>query len=304
MEIHATSRRRSRRDAPLLARHVSVAGGLAKAFDRAEDLGMTAMQIFVKNANRWSAPALTDEAAARFRARRRESPLRAVVAHASYLVNLASREEPTRSRSLDALTDELDRCLRLGIDGLVLHPGAHLGVGVDAGVERVAQSIDAVFDRLRGVPGETLLLLENTAGQGTYLGSELRELAAIRQRCRSPERVAYCLDTCHAFAAGSALHRADGVATWLQQIRDVLGLEHVRCLHLNDSRTGCGSHRDRHANIGRGEIGSRPFARIMRAPELFAVPKILETPSGENLAGHRDDLRRLRRQAARRIRAR
>lgn len=284
----------------LLGAHVSVAGGLEKAYPRADALGCTAMQIFVKNANRWQGPALSSAAVHGFRHARSESGVQTVMAHASYLINLASFEEPTYSRSLAALTDELDRCNRLGIDGLVLHPGAHKGHGPSAGIRRVAESLDRVLEGFDA--GTTKLLLENTAGQGTYLGSSLEELAALTDQCRQGERIGFCLDTCHAFAAGWPLHQRAGLTSWLDEIASRLGLERVQCFHFNDSREACGSNRDRHANIGEGLIGSAAFARLMRAPQLHRIAKIIETPAGEGRARHRRDLERLRAQARRRVR--
>lgn len=284
---------------PLVGAHVSVAGGLAKAFPRAAALRCTAIQIFVKNANQWRGPELRDETVAAFREAREQSAVRSVVAHASYLINLASRDEPTSTRSLDALTDELDRCQRLGVDGLVLHPGAHLGSGVRVGTRRVAESLDRVFARFDAL--DTKLLLENTAGQGTYLGSSLDELAEIRSACGQPERIGFCLDTCHAFAAGSEIHRPIGLRTWLDGVEATLGLAHVHCFHFNDSRGDCGSRLDRHANLGKGRIGMRAFAALMRSPELAGIPKVLETPTGEDAELHRADLVKLRRAARRRV---
>ena len=236
----------------------------------------------------------------RFKEARSSSTVGAVVAHASYLINLASREQPTHARSLRALGDELERCGRLGVDGLVLHPGAHLGRGSQKGVVHIANSLDRVLSRVSS--GKTRLLLENTAGQGTYLGSLLAELAEIRQRCNDPAKIGFCLDTCHAFAAGAEIHRRPGLNRWFDEVDDILGLSNVRCFHLNDSQGGCGSHRDRHANIGQGLIGASAFAVLMRSPRLARIPKIIETPAGPDLELHRSDLRRLRAQALRPVR--
>ncbi|MEM1248415.1 MAG: deoxyribonuclease IV [Acidobacteriota bacterium] len=286
-------------DSPLVGAHVSVAGGLPKAFPRAAALGCTAIQVFVKNGNQWRGPELTQETVDAFRAARTSSSVRSVVAHASYLINLASRETATFTKSLDALTDELERCHRLGIDGLVLHPGAHRGSGIEVGVERVAESLDNVFSRSGRL--DTTLLLENTAGQGTYLGSTLEELAGIRSRCAHPEQIGFCLDTCHAFAAGAPIQSESGLGDWLQHVEAILGVEHVRCFHFNDSLGDCGSRRDRHANLGEGRIGMRAFANLMRAPQLKSIPKVLETPTGEASSLHRADLAKLRAAARRKV---
>lgn len=193
---------------PLLGVHASVAGGFPRALERGEALGCDTIQIFVKNANRWQAKPIEPAAAAAFREAHRESPIGPLFAHASYLINLAAVDEKTLSRSRAALADELERCAALGVDGLVLHPGAHLGEGVEAGVAAVAASLDIVFgpllDRLPDL--SVRLLLENTAGQGTVLGHRLEELAAIIEAADCKQHLGVCLDSCHAFAAGYPVH--------------------------------------------------------------------------------------------------
>src|SRR5689334_15793469 len=190
---------------PPLAAHVSVAGGLATAFRRAADLGCDAMQIFVKNANQWRGKEMADEEIAAFREAHAGSPVGgSLLAHGSYLINLAATDPAILEKSLDALTDELVRCSRLGVAGLVLHPGAHLGAGEEAGIDKVAAALDAVLGDLPDV--STRVLLENTAGQGSCLGWRLEQLGEMRARVAEPGRVGFCLDTCHAFAAGYAIH--------------------------------------------------------------------------------------------------
>ena len=199
---------RRRRKHPPLGAHLSVAGGLVKAFAHGAALECEAAQIFVKNASRWQGRVLDDEEAAAFRTAHAASRVGPVLAHASYLINLAASDPLVLARSRAALDDELRRCARLGIGGLVVHPGAHLGCGTEAGVARVAASLDAVLGPLLAeLPDlETRVLLENTAGQGSCLGCTLAELAAIRRATTHPEHVGFCLDTCHAFAAGYAVH--------------------------------------------------------------------------------------------------
>ena len=276
---------------PPLGAHVSVAGGMANAFDRAADLGCDAIQIFVKNANQWRARDLEDEEVTTFRGAHEASAVGPLVAHASYLINLAATDPAILEKSLDALTDELLRCSRLGVQGLVLHPGAHLGAGDEAGIEKVAASLDAVLGDLPDV--RTRVLLENTAGQGSCLGWRLEQLAAMRERVAEPERVGFCLDTCHSFAAGYAIHEEAGFAEFWDEVEQRLGLEAVGCLHLNDSVKPFASRRDRHAHIGEGEIGLGCFERLLTEPRLGKIPMVLETEPGDDMKGHRRDLKTL-----------
>jgi deoxyribonuclease-4 len=277
---------------PPLGAHCSVAGGMPNAIGRASSLGCTAAQVFVKNAAQWRGKELVEEEVAAFRAAHAESAVGPLVAHASYLINLCSADSGLLARSREALADELERCARLGVGGLVLHPGAHLGAGEEAGVERVAASLDAVLAALPGAP--VRVLLENTAGQGSCLGHRLEHLEAIRARVAEPERVGVCLDTCHAFAAGYALHEPAGYEEMWAEFAERIGFAALGCMHLNDSLRPFGSRRDRHAHIGEGEIGLGAFARLLHDPRLAGVPMIIETETGEDLAGHRKDLETLR----------
>jgi deoxyribonuclease-4 len=263
---------------------------------RATALGCRAIQVFVKNANRWRASPIPLPEAEAFRAARSAAGLGPAVAHASYLINLAASDDTVRRRSEAALADELERCDLLGLDGLVVHPGAHLGSGEEAGFDRVAAMLDRV---LAGRPtGGPRVLLENTAGQGTALGWRLEHLAAIRRRLARPDEVGACLDTCHAFAAGYPLHEAAGYEEFVAELAEVVGLERIACWHLNDSRRPFASRRDRHEHIGEGAIGRGLFARLLHDPRFTGVPMVLETEPGEGGAGHRRDLEVLRGLAA------
>lgn len=277
---------------PPLGAHVSVAGGLATAFGRAAELDCTAMQIFVKNASQWRGKEMLDGEIAAFREAHAGSAVGPLVAHGSYLINLAATDPVILEKSLDALTDELVRCSRLGVAGLVLHPGAHLGAGEEAGIEKVAASLDAVLGDLPDV--STRVLLENTAGQGSCLGWRLEQLAAMRAQVTEPHRVGFCLDTCHAFAAGYAIHEEPGFVGFLAEVEERLGLDTVGCFHLNDSVRAFGSRRDRHAHIGEGEIGLALFERMLTEPRLQKIPMVVETEPGDDMEGHRRDLETLR----------
>lgn len=277
---------------PPLGAHVSVAGGTPKAIGRATELGCTAIQIFVKNASQWRGKELSGSEAEAFRAARAESAVGPVVAHGSYLINLCTTDPALLDKSREALADELARCALLGVEGLVIHPGAHLGAGDEAGIDCAAASLDAVLAALPDAP--TRILLENTAGQGSCLGHRLEHLARIRERVSAPERVGICVDTCHAFAAGYAIHEPAGYEDFLAEIEDLVGLGALGAVHLNDSVRPFGSRRDRHAHIGEGEIGLELFARILQDPRLARVPMVVETEPGDGMEGHREDLETLR----------
>ncbi len=281
---------------PLLGAHMSVAGGLHRAFAAAEAVGCTCLQIFVKNQRQWTGKPLTADDVRRFREAARRTAVRPVLAHATYLVNLAAIDEGTARRSERTLVDELLRCEALGISGLVLHPGSHMGEGVDAGIRRIVQRLDAVHSATRG--GRTRILLETTAGQGTSIGHTFGQLSRIIEGVRDAERLGVCLDTCHVFAAGYDLSRAEGYASMLADVELHLCGVHVDCIHVNDSQRECGSRVDRHAHIGKGRIGRMGFVRVMNDPRWAGVPKILETPKGFDGRGADLDavnLRKLRR---------
>ena len=282
--------------APCFGAHMSVAGGLENAFQSAVDAGCDCLQIFVKNQRQWHAPPLTDEAIRRFHAAARRTRVGPVIAHATYLINLASPADPVWRRSIDALTDELLRCEALDIRGLVFHPGAHMGTGIDAGLARITAALDEIHTRTPGL--RTRLLLECTAGQGSTIGAELAHLGRTLAAVHDPARLRVCLDTCHLFAAGYDLRTPDGYARMAAELAEHVGVKNVACLHVNDSKQACGSRVDRHAHIGQGKIGRRGFARVVNDPRFVGLPMILETPKGTDGRGtdlDRVNLKRLRR---------
>jgi deoxyribonuclease-4 len=208
------------------------------------------------------------------------------------LINLASNKPENLSKSIEALGDELDRCDLLGISGLVVHPGAHLGQGVETGLEKIAESLIEILEARP--KGRTKILLENTAGQGTLVGFQLAHLATIRQLTGLSNRIGICVDTCHAFAAGYPLDESTGYDDFFAELWTLFRPDSLGCIHMNDSKFGLGSNRDRHANLGKGEIPLGVFKRLVNDPELVEVPMILETPLGEDGDGHRRDLDLLR----------
>lgn len=278
----------------LLGAHVSAQGGVHTTPGRGKDIGATAIQVFTKTPNQWKEPSLGTDVRDAFRRAQEEHGMTSVVSHDSYLINLASPDPVLRDRSIAAFTAELERCRLLGIPGVVSHPGNYID-DREAGLERNAQGIRQCLER---VPGEVAVYLETTAGTGTALGRTFEELAELRERVPASlrHRIAFCADTCHLYAAGYDLvNQFDTVwDTWDR----ILGLERLACLHLNDSKTPFGSHRDRHELIGKGSLGPAPFRRLMQDPRFRTVPRILETPKGDDMVTNdRRTLQQLRRYA-------
>lgn len=261
----------------LFGAHMSVAGGLDQAFPRALAVGASAVQIFTKNANRWSAPKVTAAESAAFRAAWQQSGIGPVLAHDAYLINLAAPDPDNWARSKAAMVEELQRCTALGIPFLIAHPGAHVGSGIDAGIARIRAALDEIF---AASDPAVRLLLENTAGQGTYLGGEFYQLAQMMDGFG--ERVGVCFDTCHAHAAGHDLASAEGYDTTMATFSREIGFDKLFAFHLNDSLKGCGSKVDRHAHIGEGAIGADGFARLVQDQRFLHLPMVLETPKGDD----------------------
>ena len=279
-----------------LGAHMSIAGGYDLAIERASKFEMTSCQIFTKNANQWHAKPIDPAAAERFRAVWAESKVRQLIAHDSYLINLASPDDTLREKSRLAFRDELDRCDLLGVRFLVTHPGAHMETGVEAGITRVAEAINRIH--AERPDGAATILLETTAGQGTALGRTFEELAGIIALVSDQTRVAVCFDTCHAFAAGYDLREAGLYEATIREFDETIGLNRLRVFHLNDSKKGIGSRVDRHAAIGEGELGPDAFGFILNDPRFAGLPGILETPKGDDGEEDRRNLTTLRRLVA------
>lgn len=275
-----------------LGAHESIAGGIHKAFDRAASVGCDTVQIFVKPNRAWAVPALSEEDVRRFRAKADATRICPVVAHTSYLLNLASPEDDLWRRSIDTLVIELERCDRLGVPWLVLHPGAHVGTGEEAGLARMARGLGEVHKATEAL--DTRILLETTAGQGTQLGYRFEQLAWLRERTPDGERLGICLDTCHVFAAGYELRTREGYAATMATFDRVIGLEHLKAIHLNDSKGGLGAQKDRHEHIGDGQIGLEGFRQVVNDPRLVDRPGLLETPKSDDLHEDRRNLTVLR----------
>jgi len=295
---------------PRFGVHNSIAGGLTNALDIGVRLGCDCVQMFVKNQRQWRARPLTAEQIAAWKARRAETAgIAPIVAHGSYLVNLAAANPLVRDRSYAAFLDEFDRCDLLGIDYLVIHPGSHGGAGDGPGIARLVESLNRLTtDR---PVGKTIVLLETTAGQGTGLGHRFEQLAEVLgcvaqppsaadvaqppsavifpppagthpragvQNSSQPRRFGVCLDTCHVFAAGYDIRTPQGVGRTVDEFDSIVGLARLMAIHVNDSKRELGSRVDRHEHIGRGCIGDAGFWSLTHAPRLADMPMILETP--------------------------
>lgn len=277
--------------APLrLGAHMSIAGGVSQALDRAASVGSNAVQVFTKNNRQWQGPPVDLVDVERWRTTMPEQRIEYAASHASYLINLASPRDDLWEKSLAAQQDELQRACAYQIEHVVLHPGAHTGSGAEAGIARIAAALNRIHAATPDC-GRTLTLLELMAGQGSTLGSSFGELRRIVERVEERSRVGICLDTCHAFAAGYDLRSEAGYLAMLEELDRELGLEALKCWHFNDSKGGLGSRLDRHTHIGEGEIGLEGFARILNDARWAGIAMLLETPKEEDLL---DDVRNLR----------
>ena len=276
----------------LLGAHESVAGGAWNAVARGRADGCEALQIFARPSAQWRAKPLDPEEVSMFRSEHATVGW-PVMSHASYLINLAAATRSILAKSRDALEDEMVRAEELGLDFVVLHPGAHVGAGPDDGIDAAAASLSDLHDRTGGM--RVRLLLEITAGQGSCLGCRFDEVAAMLARARGGHGVGVCFDTCHAHASGYDLSTEEGYDRVFDRFARVLGLERLRAFHLNDSKTPTGSRVDRHAEIGDGYLGLLPFWRLVNDPRFATTPAVLETPSGpDKLPSFARNLARLR----------
>lgn len=275
----------------LLGSHLSAAGGLYKALLLGSELGCTTIQIFTHSNRQWHIAPLSDKDIELFIATKQETGITSVVVHASYLINLASQEQETRRKSIAALTKEIERCNLLDIELLVLHPGSRGTASIADSAARVAEGLDIALDSAQG---SCKVLLETMAGQGSSLGSTFEELALIRNTATKKSRIGFCADTCHLFAAGYDFGTPASYQTLWQNFDAMLGINHLKAIHLNDSKTARGSRVDRHTHIGEGTLGLESFRLIMNDPRFAMVPKILETPKDETLEQDRKNLACLR----------
>jgi deoxyribonuclease-4 len=267
---------------PRLGAHMSVAGGLPRAVDRALAHGCEAFQIFAKNASQWRGRTLPPEEIREFRARVEAARLAPVVSHASYLINLASAHAGLRHQSIAAMADELDRAEALGLLGVVLHPGCYTDGSATHGLALIAEALAGLLGERRR--GKTMVILEHTAGQGTALGATFEELATIIDGVNGHRRVGVCLDTCHLLASGYDICSPEGYATTFRRFGRRIGFERLKVFHLNDSKRPFGSRVDRHTHIGEGCLGLEPFRRIVNDHRFRGLPMLLETPKEQACA--------------------
>ena len=279
----------------LLGAHVSIAGGMDKALERAMSLSCTTIQLFTKNSNQWKGKALKTDEADRFIALRKESGIFPVIAHDSYLINLASGSNELREKSINALIDEMERCRILEIPYIVIHPGAHLGAGEEAGIKIISDSLNIIFQKTDewGVD----IALETTAGQGTSIGYKFEHLSRIIEGVRNKERIKICLDSCHLLAAGYDISTPEGYHKVINGVKRLIGLDRLVCFHVNDSKKGLGSHVDRHEHIGKGYVGKEFFMLLMNDNRFKNIPKIIETPKGKDMKEDLINLTLLRKMA-------
>ncbi len=275
-----------------LGSHMSIAGGVQHALEDGNRADCRAVQLFTKNNNRWDGKPISPDDAAAFRTLAREYKPEFLISHTSYLINLASPGGNTLQKSIPGMIDELERAELLGLAGVVIHPGSHVGEGEEKGIAQIIRSLNEVIKSTKGV--KTLVLLETTAGQGTNLGYRFEQLAAIIGGVKEPERIAVCLDTCHVFAAGYPIHERKGFLKTFREFDSIVGLDKLRAIHLNDSKKPFASRRDRHEHIGEGEMGLDPFRFLMNDRRFRKIPMVLETPKSADLHEDIQNLKVLR----------
>jgi deoxyribonuclease-4 len=270
---------------PRFGAHMSISGEPANALREGHRVGCDTIQMFTRSPNRWAGPPLSDEQVETFRQVRAETGIDPAVAHAAYLINLGTPDDALWERSRALAADELGRAARLGLDGYILHPGAHMGAGELAGLERIAAGLCALL--ADPATGEARILLESTSGAGTHLGSRLEHLAWLIEHAggdgRSSARLGVCLDTAHLYGAGYALGEREAYRSFWAEFEALIGRERLGAIHMNDSKKALGSRGDRHEQLGEGLIGPETFYRLVNDPRLLQVPMILETPKSDDL---------------------
>ena len=263
----------------LLGAHTSTSGGVSKAIERANKLNFSAIQIFTKNNNRWFSKPLEEDEIEKFRSLDDKSTVKFIVSHDSYLINLCSSNPEILEKSQNAFIDELTRCELLGIPYLNFHTGSHTGRGEDDGLKVISDSINIAHSKTKGFNISSML--EITTGQGTVLGYRFEQINKIIESIEEVERMSVCIDTAHMFAAGYDFRDEESYIKTMQEFDDIIGIDRLKCFHINDSKKELGSRVDRHENIGKGFIGLDGFRNIMNDKRLTTIPKILETPKGK-----------------------
>ena len=279
----------------LLGAHTSIAGGIDKAIERGASLHCTTIQIFTKNSNQWQGKPFNPDEVDRYYTLQKKSKIKTVIAHDSYLINLASGNKELWDKSINALIDEMERCRILDIPIIVIHPGSHSGAGEDAGIDNIINGLNMIMEKTDGC--NVSIALETTAGQGTGIGYRFEHLARIIEGVKAKDRIKICLDSCHLFAAGYDISSPEGYKSVMDEFDRIIGFERLACFHVNDSKKGLNSRVDRHEQIGKGFIGTGFFSLLMRDKRFENIPKIIETPKDKDLKEDRINLRLLRKMA-------
>ena len=267
---------------PLLGAHMSIEGGMHKAFERISLIGGQSLQIFSKNQRQWRSPELSPSEIKEFIETWEQWGKGPVAVHDSYLINLANPDEKKANRAVAAFAEGIRRVKQLTIPYLIMHPGSHVGSGMEKGLQQLTLNIDRAITQA-GDANSVMILLETTAGQGTGLGASFEELAHVINNSAFRKRLGVCFDTCHAFAAGYDIGNAAGYAKTFADFDRIIGLEQLKFFHLNDSKRGVGTKIDRHEHIGKGEIGLEGFRLLMNDPRFAEHPMVLETPKEKDL---------------------
>lgn len=276
----------------LLGAHMSIAGGVNTAVDRALSIGCTALQVFTKNSNQWHAKPLSEEDIQSYKTKIAGASMAPVVAHDSYLINLSAVNPNLLKKSRMMFIEEIQRCAQLGIPLLNFHPGAHGGAGPEEGINKIVESLNIAHEATKD--SGVMSVVETTAGQGTSIGRSFEEIAAIINGVDHPLRMAVCIDTCHIFAAGYNFSTEKGYEKTFKEFDALIGLKHLAAFHVNDSKKGLGSRVDRHEQIGKGAIGVEGFSLLMNDVQFEHIPKILETPKSEDLHEDVENMKLLR----------
>jgi deoxyribonuclease-4 len=278
---------------PILGAHMSIAGGISQALIRGQEAGCECVQIFTKSSRQWAAKPYPREEIEAFRSAWRESGIKLVVAHDSYLVNLGATDETLRKKSIAGVIDELERCEQIGVPLLIAHPGAHVGAGEEAGIANIAHAIDEAHQACPGY--QVKIALEITAGQGSNLGYKFEQMGQIIDAVKDNGRLRLCFDTEHAFAAGYDLRDDEGYERTFAELDQHVGLEFLAAFHMNDSMKPLNSRVDRHEHIGKGHLGLELFRRLVNDPRFAGVPMCLETDHGPEMRDIIEDLQQLHR---------
>ena len=271
---------------------MSIAGGVDKALHQGKEVGCDAIQIFTKSSRQWVSKPLSDEEIARFHEAKKTTGITAVIAHDSYLYNFAATDDALRKKSVNGLTDEMERCEALGVAYLIAHPGAHVGAGEAVGIKTIAKSIDEMHKACAGFA--TKLAIEITAGQGSNLGYRFEQVRQIIDAVKAPERLRVCFDTEHAFAAGYDLRTKDGYDRTFAEFDETIGFDLLVAFHLNDAKKDLGCRVDRHEHIGKGFLGLDAFRLLMNDRRFWGLPMCLETPKSADCHEDRENLATLR----------